>query len=575
MNLFSDYQKKIFNSLKKLEKKKLIQISSQLIRFTVELPPKNQKADLSCNAAMVLAKVNNTSPVQLAEIIKKHLLLNFDEFKSIEIAGPGFINIYFHISFWKEYLTKVVKLDSKFGCSKILRKKYNIEFVSANPTGPLHVGHCRGAILGDTLSNLLSFNGNNVTKEYYVNDYGVQIKNFVSSVYCRILEIIKGQPFPKDKDLYPGDYIIDIAKKIIKNKSIKNFDNLEKIYAKLSLESLKCSIQLITSNLILLGVKHDNFVYESKLISKKMVSKIVKKLKDKNYIYRGKLESPKGEQKINWQRRDLLLFKSTLFGDDSDRPLQRADGTWTYFAADMAYHAHKISRKFDVLINILGADHAGYTKRITSVTKAISNNKVNLICKVSQLVKLFKKGEPFKMSKRTGDYITVDDLIKEVGKDSTRFMMLSRSNDVELDFDFEKVTEKSKDNPVFYVQYAYARINSIFRSLKLSLKAKIRLDNKKFTLNEYEIEILKKISEWPKCVELSSNSLEPHRIPFYLYELVSLFHSYWNLGNDNKEFRFVSDSDVQNTSRLVLLQCLSIVIKNGMSILGVSTPTSM
>ena len=575
MNLFSDYQKKIFNSLKKLEKKKLIQISSQLIRFTVELPPKNQKADLSCNAAMVLAKVNNTSPVQLAEIIKKHLLLNFDEFKSIEIAGPGFINIYFHISFWKEYLTKVVKLDSKFGCSKILRKKYNIEFVSANPTGPLHVGHCRGAILGDTLSNLLSFNGNNVTKEYYVNDYGVQIKNFVSSVYCRILEIIKDQPFPKDKDLYPGDYIIDIAKKIIKNKSIKNFDNLEKIYAKLSLESLKCSIQLITSNLILLGVKHDNFVYESKLISKKMVSKVVKKLKDKNYIYRGKLESPKGEQKINWQRRDLLLFKSTLFGDDSDRTLQKADGTWTYFAADMAYHAHKISRKFDVLINILGADHAGYTKRITSATKAISNNKVNLICKVSQLVKLFKKGEPFKMSKRTGDYITVDDLIKEVGKDSTRFMMLSRSNDVELDFDFEKVTEKSKDNPVFYVQYAYARINSIFRSLKLSLKTKIKLDNKKFTLNEYEIEILKKISEWPKCVELSSNKLEPHRIPFYLYELVSLFHSYWNLGNDNKEFRFVSDSDVQNTSRLVLLQCLSIVIKNGMSILGVSTPTSM
>ena len=575
MNLFSDYQKKIFNSLKKLEKKKLIQISSQLIRFTVELPPKNQKADLSCNAAMVLAKVNNTSPVQLAEIIKKHLLLNFDEFKSIEIAGPGFINIYFHISFWKEYLTKVVKLDSKFGCSKILRKKYNIEFVSANPTGPLHVGHCRGAILGDTLSNLLSFNGNNVTKEYYVNDYGVQIKNFVSSVYCRILEIIKGQPFPKDKDLYPGDYIINIAKKIIKNKSIKSFDNFDKIYAKLSLESLKYSIQLITNNLILLGIKHDNFVYESKLINKKMVSKIVKKLKNKNYIYRGKLESPKGEQNINWKRRDLLLFKSTLFGDDSDRALQKADGTWTYFAADMAYHAHKISRKFDVLINILGADHAGYTKRITSATKAISNNKVNLICKVSQLVKLFKKGEPFKMSKRTGDYITVDDLIKEVGKDSTRFMMLSRSNDVELDFDFEKVTEKSKDNPVFYVQYAYARINSIFRSLKLSLKTKIKLDNKKFTLNEYEIEILKKISEWPKCVELSSNKLEPHRIPFYLYELVSLFHSYWNLGNDNKEFRFVSDSDVQNTSRLVLLQSLSIVIKNGMSILGVSTPTSM
>ena len=574
MNLFLEYQKKIFKTLKKLEKKKLIQIPSN-INFIVELPPKNQKADLSCNVAMTLAKLNKSSPVKLAEILRKHFLINFKEFKTIEIAGPGFLNICFHISFWKAYLAKVVKLDSKFGSNKSLKKKYNIEFVSANPTGPLHVGHCRGAILGDTLSNLLSFNGHNVTKEYYVNDHGGQVKNFVSSVYCRILEITKKRPFPKDKDLYPGDYIIDIAKKIIKNRSIKNFDNFEKIYIKLSLESLKYSIQLIRKNLTSLGVIHDNFVYESRLINKKEVSKIVKKLKDKNYIYLGKLEAPKGEQKINWQKRELLLFKSTLFGDDSDRPLQKADGAWTYFAADMAYHAHKISRKFDILINILGADHTGYIKRITSATRAISNNKVDLICKVSQLVKLFKKGEPFKMSKRKGDYITVEDLIKEVGKDSTRFMMLNRSNDVELDFDFEKVTEKSKDNPIFYVQYAYARINSIFRSLKLSLKTRIKLDNKKFTLNEYEIEILKKISEWPKCVEISSNKLEPHRIPFYLYELVSLFHSYWNLGKDNKEFRFVSDNGKHNTPRLVMLQSLSIVIKNGMSILGVSTPVHM
>ena len=241
----------------------------------------------------------------------------------------------------------------------------------------------------------------------------------------------------------------------------------------------------------------------------------------------------------------------------------------------MAYHFHKISRKFNILINVLGADHAGYIKRIVSATRAISNNKVNLICKVSQLVKLFKNGKPFKMSKRKGDYITVEDLVKEVGKDSTRFMMLNRSNDVELDFDFEKVTEKSKDNPVFYVQYAYARINSIFRLLRLNLKSKIKLDNKKFTLNQYEVDILKKISEWPKCVELSSVKLEPHRIPFYLYELVTLFHSYWNLGKDNKEFRFVSADDNLNSSRLVLLQALSLVIKNGMLILGVSTPSSM
>ena len=575
MNLFYNYQEKIFNSLKILDKRKIIHIPRKLKSFTVELPPKNQKADISCNAAMILAKVNNISPVKLAEILKKHLLLNFAEFKNIEIAGPGFLNIYFHIFFWAEYLTKVIKLSFKYGSNKVSKKNYNIEFVSANPTGPLHVGHCRGAVLGDALSNLLSFNGNKVTKEYYVNDYGGQIKNFVSSVNYRILEIVENKSFPKDKDLYPGDYIIDIAKKIIKNKSIRDFSNFEKIYKKLSSESLKYSMKLIMNNLNLLGVKHNNFVYESNLIDKKMVSKIIKKLEKKNYIYKGKLDSPKGEQTKDWKIRDQLLFKSTMFGDDADRPLQKEDGTWTYFAGDMAYHSHKVERKFDILINVLGSDHAGYTKRIESATKAISNNKVNLICKVSQLVKLFKNGEPLKMSKRSGDYITVEDLIKEVGKDSTRFMMLSRSNDVELDFDFEKVTEKSKDNPVFYVQYAFARINSIFRVLKLDISKNIKLNKKEFDPNAHEIEILKKISEWPKCIEISLTKLEPHRITFYLYDLATLFHSYWNLGSKNKDFRFISENKSIKNSRLILLQALSIVIKNGMSILGVSTPKSM
>ena len=575
MNLFYNYQEKIFNSLKILDKRKIIHIPRKLKSFTVELPPKNQKADISCNAAMILAKVNNISPVKLAEILKKHLLLNFAEFKSIEIAGPGFLNIYFHIFFWAEYLTKVIKLSFKYGSNKVSKKNYNIEFVSANPTGPLHVGHCRGAVLGDALSNLLSFNGNKVTKEYYVNDYGGQIKNFVSSVNYRILEIVENKSFPKDKDLYPGDYIIDIAKKIIKNKSIRDFSNFEKIYKKLSSESLKYSMKLIMNNLNLLGVKHNNFVYESNLIDKKMVSKIIKKLEKKNYIYKGKLDSPKGEQTKDWKIRNQLLFKSTMFGDDADRPLQKEDGTWTYFAGDMAYHSHKVERKFDILINVLGSDHAGYTKRIESATKAISNNKVDLICKVSQLVKLFKNGEPLKMSKRSGDYITVEDLIKEVGKDSTRFMMLSRSNDVELDFDFEKVTEKSKDNPVFYVQYAFARINSIFRVLKLDISKNIKLNKKEFDPNAHEIEILKKISEWPKCIEISLTKLEPHRITFYLYDLATLFHSYWNLGSKNKDFRFISENKSIKNSRLILLQALSIVIKNGMSILGVSTPKSM
>ena len=572
MNLFLDYQKKIFFSLKKLEK---INIPKKIRSFAVELPPKNQRADISCNAAMILAKANDTSPYNLAEVIKKHLLSNFNEFKSIEIAGQGFININFHSSFWKNYLNEIIKLKLKYGSYKGAEKKYNIEFVSANPTGPLHVGHCRGAVLGDALSNLLKFNGNKVTKEYYVNDYGNQIKNFVYSVYYRILEIKENKLFPNEKDLYPGDYIIDIAKKIIKDNHIKNFSNFEKIYKKLSFKSLKHSMQLITNNLNLLGISHNNFVYESELINKKMVDKTIKKLKKKNYIYKGKLKAPKGEQTKDWKIRNQLLFKSTKFGDDVDRPLQKADGSWTYFAGDLAYHSHKISRKFNALINILGADHSGYTKRIISATKAISNNKVNLICKVSQLVKLYKNGEPFKMSKRKGDYITVEDLIKEVGKDSVRFMMLSRSNDVELDFDFKKVTEKSKENPVFYVQYAYARINSVFKLLKLNLDHKIKLNDKNSSLNVYEIEILKKISEWPRCVEISSNKLEPHRIPFYLYELVTLFHAYWNLGKDNEEFRFISRNKPNNNLRLIILQALALVIRNGMSIMGVSTPKTM
>ena len=575
MNLLLDYQKKFLNYLKILKKKKIIDLPDNLKGLTVELPPKGNKADMSCNAAMILSKSNKKTPLDLGNILKKNFLLEFKEFEKINVAKPGFLNINFKIDFWKNYLLKIIQSKSNYGSNKNVQKKYNIEFVSANPTGPLHVGHCRGAILGDVLSNLLKFNGHLVTKEYYVNDSGNQMKIFVLSVYHRILEITKKKTFPTDKDLYPGDYIIDIAKKIVEEKNINNFKNFDNTYEKLTKESLKFSIEIIKNNLDNLGIKHDNFIYESQLINNELVMNIIKKLQKNNYVYKGKLQPPKGESAKDWKTRNQLLFKSTLFGDDTDRALKKNDNTWTYFAGDIAYHGHKIDRNFDVLINILGADHTGYIKRIIAAVRAISKDKVNLVCKVSQLVKLFKKGKPFKMSKRKGDYITVDDLIKEVGRDSVRFMMLNRSNDVELDFDFEKVTEKSKENPVFYVQYAYARINSIFRALKLNIDKDIKLINEDFALNVHEIEILKKISEWPKCVETSSIKIEPHRIPFYLYDLVTLFHSYWNLGKENKEFRFIFDNKSVNNSRLLLLQALSIVIKNGMSILGVSTPKSM
>jgi len=575
MNLFLNYQKRFMDYLKSLEKKKIIDLPDNLKGLIVELPPKEHKGDMSCNVAMILAKFNKKTPLDLANILKKNFLENFKEFEKIDVAKPGFLNINFKIDFWKNHLFKIIQSDANYGSNRNLQQKYNIEFVSANPTGPLHVGHCRGAIIGDALSNLLKFNGHLVTKEYYVNDYGNQIKIFVLSVYHRILEITEEKIFPFDKDLYPGDYIIDIAKKIVEEKNIKDFKNFNKVYEKLAKESLKFSIKLIKNNLDNLGVEHDSFVYESELIKNEFVSKTIKKLQKDNYVYKGKLEPPKGELSKNWKTRDQLLFNSTKFGDDTDRALQKEDKTWTYFASDIAYHAHKINRNFDILVNILGSDHTGYIKRITAAVRAISKNKINLVCKVSQLVKLFKKGEPFKMSKRKGDYITVEDLINEVGRDSVRFMMLNRSNDVELNFDFEKVTEKSRDNPVFYVQYAYARINSIFRVLKLDIENDIKLVNEDFTLNQYEIEILKKISEWPRCVEISSFKFEPHRIPFYLYDLVTLFHSYWNLGKENKEFRFILKNNSLNNSRLLLLQALFIVIRNGMSILGVSTPKSM
>tara|TARA_B100001250_G_scaffold414080_1_gene450581 strand:+ start:774 stop:2501 length:1728 start_codon:yes stop_codon:yes gene_type:complete len=575
MNIFLYYQKEILKTLKDLEKKKVIKIPNKFKGLSVELPPKNTNAAISCNAALILAKYNNISSLELAEILKKNFLNIFKEFKNVEVAGPGFLNINFDIIFWRKHLFKIIELNKKYGSSTETKKKYNIEFVSANPTGPLHVGHCRGAILGDALSNMLIFNNNKVTREYYVNDHGGQIVNFVRSVYYRILEIKKKKPFPNDENLYPGDYIINIAKEIIKKKKIKNFDDFKKIYKSLSSESIKHSMDLIKKNLNLLGVIHNNFIYESSLIKNKTVLKAVKKLEKEKYIYKGKLNAPKGELEKEWKIRDQLLFKSTLFGDDTDRSLTKDDGSWTYFAGDLGYHANKVSRKFDVLINILGADHAGYIKRIVSATKAISKNKINLLCKVSQLVKLFKNGQPFKMSKRKGDYITAEDLVKEVGRDSARFMMLSRSNDVELDFDFKQVTEKSKENPVFYVQYAYARINSVFRLIKLNLNKKIKIDEKEFTLNMQEIEIMKKISEWPRCIEISSTKLEPHRITFYLYELATLFHSYWNMGIEKKELRFISENKSFIPSRLMLLQALAIVIRNGMSILGVSTPSKM
>jgi arginyl-tRNA synthetase len=574
MNIFEYHLKEIQNLI--LVNKKILKLENidNLNNVNLEVPPEEFNFDLSCNIAMVLGKSNKLNSKDLAEKIKEMFLKKIVNFSAIEIAGPGFLNIKLSKSALLKNINSIIDYNKIYGSNKS-NETYNIEFVSANPTGPMHVGHCRGAIYGDVLSNLLKFNGNKVTKEYYINDYGNQIRNFVESVFFRIQEIKYKKEFPKNQNLYPGAYIKDIAFKIIEKHQNIDLKDFKKNFELLKDESLKLSMDLIKNDLKLLGISHDKFLSETEIVEKNLVEKAIQKLKEKNYVEEGYLKPPKGELNNDWKKTKRLIFKSTLFGDDNDRALQKNDGSWTYFANDVAYHMDKVSRNYDNLINILGADHTGYIKRITAAVSAMSENKIKLNCKVCQLIKLYKNGEPFKMSKRAGDFISAQDLLNEVDKDSIRFMMLNRSNDVELDFDFNKVKEKTKDNPVFYVQYAYARINSILRIIDKKLTNKIILTNEDFNLNKYEERIIRKIFEWPKIIESASRKFDLHKIPFYLYELSTLFHSYWSKGNEDKKYKFIDNSKINRKEILVVINLVAIVIKNGMGILGVSLPDKM
>ena len=577
MNIFDLYLKKIIILIKKLNNEGLLELPTSLNQINVDIPPSNFDYDISTNVALVLSKVNKKSPLDVANILINLIKVADDEIETISIAKPGFINIKFKPIYWNNFIKNVNINYKDFGININEKKqKYLIEFVSANPTGPLHVGHCRGAILGDVISNLLIFNKHVVSKEYYVNDYGNQIINFTKSIYYRVRQILHNEKFPiENSDLYPGDYLINIAKNIISTNENLKFDKFEDVSKKITLLAVAESLKIIKSNLAELGIKHDKFVSETEIVLNNEVEKVIENLKEKNLVYVGKIKAPKGENEDSWIERKQLLFKSTDFGDDKDRTLQKSDKSWTYFASDVAYHQNKLNRGHDVLINILGADHAGYIKRITSVVEALSEGKSKLVCKVSQLVKLIKNGKPFKMSKRKGDYITVEDLISEVGKDATRFIMLNRSSDVELDFDFTKVKEKSKDNPLYYVQYCFARISSVFRHVELDINKNLDIREFDFKYSNDEIRILKKVAEWPKCIEAASLRLEPHRIPVYLYELSSEFHSYWNMGKDDPSKRFINKEKKINDDKLVFLKVISNVIRSGMNIVGVETPEKM
>mgnify|MGYP002701094274 FL=1 len=576
MNIFENYLLKIEKVIKSAHKDNLLELPDNLSGINVDIPPAKFSGDISTNVAMVLSKINKKPPIELAKQIADLIKDSDSNIDEISIEKPGFINLKFKNEFWNGFILDVLNNSSYGNSASGKKNSYLVEFVSANPTGPLHVGHSRGAILGDVISNLLSFNGHKVTKEYYVNDYGNQISHFTKSVYLRIKEILYSETFPiEDKDLYPGDYLIDIAKKIISNNKDLDFKNFDSVSEKLKHLSIQESLKLIKINLENLGIKHDNFASETEVINNNEVDEVIKNLKDKKYIYEGKIKAPEGESNENWVEREQLLFKSTEFGDDKDRALQKEDKSWTYFASDVAYHNTKLKRDFNILINILGADHAGYIKRITSVVEALSGEKNKLICKVSQLVKLIKDKKPFKMSKRKGDYITIEDLINEVGKDATRFIMLSRSSDAEIDFDFDKVKEKSKENPIYYVQYAYARISSVFRNTQNDINSNLEINNSDFNFANEEIKLFKKISEWPKCVEVSSEKLEPHRISVYLYELASEFHSYWNMGKEDVSKRFIDQDNTIKMEKLVFLKSIANTLKTGMNILGVDTPEKM
>jgi len=574
MNIFEEYLKKIIDLIHKNQTFLKISNLNNFKGINVESPPVEFNFDLSCNVCLVLGKINNINPKELANKVKDLIIKNLKDFKDVEVAGPGFLNLKLNNNAIIHNINKILENRKSFG-KKISNNNFNIEFVSANPTGPMHVGHCRGAIYGDVLANLLKFNGNKVTKEYYINDYGNQITNFTKSVFLRIREIKYNEKFVPADNLYPGEYIIDIGKKIIflfKDEELKNFDDSFKLLKK---ESLRHSMNLIKSDLKNLGIEHDNFFSETDLVERKLVDKAVNELKKNNYVQEGYLEPPKGEIDKKWKKTKRLIFKSTLFGDDTDRAIQKNDGSWTYFANDIAYHMDKVERKYKYLINVLGADHTGYTKRIIAAVSALSENKVKLNCKICQLVKLYKDGKPYKMSKRSGDFISAQDLLNEVNKDSIRFMMLNRSNDVELDFDFDKVLDKSKDNPVFYVQYSFARISSLFRTLNKNLDDKIILKEDKFNLNDNEIKILRKIFEWPKIVERASQKYEPHRIPYFLYDLATLFHAYWSKGNEDPNFKFIENDKIKSQETLAIIVLISIVMERGMKILGVSLPDKM
>ena len=580
MNLFTHVREILIEVLKELSAQSVLPIDTDFSNITVEPPKDSRHGDMSTNAAMVLSKSVEVKPRELAQIISEALSPK-EIIASVDIAGPGFINITLSNFSWHGLLSAVLMSGENFGKSGMgSSQKVNVEFVSANPTGPLHVGHTRGAVFGDALANLLAYSGYDVTREYYINDGGSQVDVLARSIFLRYQEAF-GKEVVFEEGTYPGDYLIPIAKALKEKVGDLYLNKPEDNWLpELRNFAVEAMMNLIRSDLDLLGIEMDTFFSEKSLYGSGKIEAALDRLRDNGLIYKGVLEPPKGKKTDDWEPREQTLFKSTEHGDDVDRPVLKSDGSWTYFAPDIAYHFDKISRGFDILIDVFGADHGGYVKRMKAAVSALSSGEVPLDIKLCQLVKLYQNGEPFKMSKRAGNFVMLRDLVEQVGPDVTRFVMLTRKNDAALDFDFQKVLEQSRENPVFYVQYAHARIKSVIRKAEA-----LNLDTSDYALSEAnlsslthasELSLIKKLAEWPRIVELSARLYEPHRLAFYLFDLSSELHSHWGKGGENPHLRFLQSDDMTITkSKIALARAVSIVISSGLAILGVQPAEKM
>lgn len=580
MNIFALFRDRVVDAVSRLDLTSADGAPLDLSRVQVEPPRDPDHGDLATNAAMVLAKRVGTNPRELAEKIADALAGDAD-ISEATVAGPGFVNLRLSNMFWQARLAEILNAGSDYGRSTLGQGiKVNVEYVSANPTGPMHVGHCRGAVVGDTLANLLAFAGHDVVKEYYINDAGAQVEVLGRSALLRYREALGEEIGAIPEGLYPGDYLKPVGQALADEYG----DDLLTMDAGEALTiatdaAIAAMLAMIKGDLAALNVHHDVFFSERALHADgaRKIRAAITDLTMKGHVYKGTLPPPKGQVPDDWEDREQTLFKSTEVGDDLDRPLVKSDGSYTYFAADVAYFVDKFERGFDEMIFVLGADHGGYVKRMEALARAVSDGKATLTVLLTQLVKLYKGGEPVKMSKRSGQFVTLREVVDEVGRDAVRFMMIYRKNSEPLDFDFDKVTEQSKDNPVFYVQYASARCHSVFRQAGEQLGDIVpdvamldRLDD------PGEIALIRKLVEYPRLVEAAATAREPHRIAYYLYDVSSAFHAHWNRGASEEALRFVKVNEPElSSARLALVQGVLNILQSGLALLGVEAPVEM